>query len=201
MTDINKIHIWNPILTFKFGPNIAFLHSKSYFVIQIGSNIAFWHSKSYFEIQSGPEYFISTLEILFRHSNSDRITHFNIRNPILTFAFGPNIAFWHSKSYFNIRMQADNRILTFEVLFWLSNSRRISHFDVWIHFLTFELRPNIAFWQSISFLGLRTWAENRVWHSKSYLTFEFGPYFAFRRSKPYCVIWLGPNVAFFHSKS
>ena len=29
----------------------------------------------------------------FRHWNSGRISHFDIRNPILTFEFGPNIAF------------------------------------------------------------------------------------------------------------
>ena len=28
---------------------------------------------------------------VFRHSNSGRISHFDIRNPILTFEFGPNI--------------------------------------------------------------------------------------------------------------
>ena len=28
-----------------------------------------------------------------RHSNSGRISHFDIRNPILTFEFGPNIEF------------------------------------------------------------------------------------------------------------
>ena len=30
---------------------------------------------------------------VFRHSNSGRISHFDIRNPILTFEFGPNIEF------------------------------------------------------------------------------------------------------------
>ena len=30
---------------------------------------------------------------VFRHSNSGRISQFDIRNPILTFEFGPNIAF------------------------------------------------------------------------------------------------------------
>ena len=30
---------------------------------------------------------------VFRHSNSGRISHFIIRNPILTFEFGPNIEF------------------------------------------------------------------------------------------------------------
>ena len=30
---------------------------------------------------------------VFRHWNSGRISHFDIRNPILTFEFGPNIAF------------------------------------------------------------------------------------------------------------
>ena len=30
---------------------------------------------------------------VFRHSNSGRISHFDIRNTILTFEFGPNIAF------------------------------------------------------------------------------------------------------------
>ena len=30
---------------------------------------------------------------VFRHSNSGRISHFDIRNPILTFEVGPNIEF------------------------------------------------------------------------------------------------------------
>ena len=60
--------------------------------------------------------------------------YFDIQNPILTFIIGPKIVFCHSKSYFDIRTEAEfrifhlksyfdirtganYRILTFEILF------------------------------------------------------------------------------------
>ena len=55
------------------------------------------------------------------------LTHFNIRNPVLTFEFRPNIAF-------DIRYP----ILSFSL-------GRISHFDIRNHIMTFELGPNISF--------------------------------------------------------
>ena len=48
---------------------------------------------SFFDIRIRAEYRIFTFEILFRHSNSGQISHFDIQSPILTFEFGPNFAF------------------------------------------------------------------------------------------------------------
>ena len=213
---ISNFDIQNPILTFEFGPNIAFWHSKSYFDIRIrteyriltfkilfwhsnldrisnfdiqnpiltfefGPNIAFWHSKSYFDIRIRTEYRILTFKILFWHSNLDRISNFDIQNPILTFEFGPNIEFWHSKSYFDIQIRAEYRILTFEILFWHSNSGIISHFDIQNPILTFELGPNIEFWHSKSYFDIRIRAKYRILTFKILLLSKIG----FRLSKFY----------------
>ena len=194
---------------------IAFYHSKSYFVIQFGPNIAFWLSEPYFDIQTGAEYMYLNLifEILFWHSNLGQISNFDIRNPILTFEFGPiiafrclisyfvisigpNIAFCHSKSYFDIRTGAEYLILTF--LF--GRNIAIWHFKSYIHIRS--RLQNIAFWHSKSYFDIRTWAKYRI------LTFElllwlsnFGPIIAFRRLISYFVIWIGTNIALCHSKS
>ena len=160
---------------------------------EFGPNIEFWHSKSYFDIRIRAEYRILTFKILFWHSNSGRISNFDIQNPILTFELGPNNEFWHSKSYFDIRTGTEYRILTFKILFWHSNLGRISNFDIQNPILTFEFGPNIEFWHSKSYFDFRTWAEYRIltfkilfWHSNwdrisnfdiqnPILTFELGP--------------------------
>ena len=77
----------------------------------------------FFDIQNRPS-------IVFWHSNWGRIYYFYIQNPLLTFKLGPNIEFWYSKSYFEIQNQAENRILTFKILFWHSNRGWISYFDI-----------------------------------------------------------------------
>ena len=234
---ISHFDIQNPILTFEFGPNIEFWHSKSYFDIrtwteyriltfkilfwhsisgrisnidiqnpiltfEFGPNIAFWHSKSYFDIRTWTEYRILTFKILFWHSISGRISNIDIQNPILTFELGPNIEFWHSKSYFDIRFRAEYRILTFKILFWHSNSGRISHFDIQNPILTFELGPNIEFWHSKSYFDIRTWTEYRIltfkilfWHSNS------GRISNFDIQNPILTFEFGPNIEFWHSKS
>ena len=155
---LSYFYIWNPILTFEIWPNIVFWHSNwggiSYFDIQnpiltfeIGPNIVFHHSKSYwnrapyriltfrilFDIRNLAEYCILTFKTLFWHSNWGRISHFDILNHILTFKQQPNIAFWHSKSYFDIRTGAEYRILTFKILFWHSNRDQIAYFDIQNH--------------------------------------------------------------------
>ena len=87
------------------GPNIVFLHFKSYFdirnraeyriliVIQNWVGYRILTSKSYFDIQTGTEYRILTFKILFLHSNWDRISYCDIQNPILTIETGTNILF------------------------------------------------------------------------------------------------------------
>ena len=59
---------------------------------------------------------------------------------------GPNIVFWQSKSYFDIRTVAKYRVLTFKILFWHSKWGQISYFDIQNPILTFELvGTNIVF--------------------------------------------------------
>ena len=208
---ISNFDIRNPILTFEFGPNIEFLHSKSYF-----------------DIRTWTQYRILTFEILFWHSNSGRISNFDIQNPILTFELGPNIEFWHSKSYFDIRIRAEYRILTFEILFWHSNSGQISNFDIQKPILTFEFGANIEFWHSKSYFDIRIRAKYRIltfkilfWDANldqisiffrfSLFVFRFS-LFVFRHSNSGRIshfdIWnpilkfkFRPNIKFWHSKS
>ena len=141
-----------------------------------------------------------------------RISHFNIRNHILAFELGPNISSWYSKSYFDIRIQAEYRILTFEILFWHSNfgqisnltfkilfwhsnSGRITYFYIRDPVLTFEFR-NIAFWHSKCYPDVRTgWAKChsftykiQFWHSK----------YNFDIQNTILTFKLGPNIEFWH---
>ena len=59
--------------------------------------------------------------------------YFDVQNPILTsFTLSRKILFWHSKSYFDIHSESENRILTF------------TYFDIQCPILTF----NILFWHS-----------------------------------------------------
>ena len=89
---------------------------------------------------------------------------------------GPKIAFWHTKSYFYIRTGAENRILTFEILFWHSNWGRISYFDIRNPILTFEMGQKIVFWHSKSpFLTFELGPNIVFWHSKSYFDIQNGP--------------------------
>ena len=181
---ISYFDIQNPILKFEIGPNIVFWYSKSYFDIRTEAQYCILTFKSYFDTLSGAEYRILTCKILFWHSNWGRISHFDIQNPILTFEIRPDIVFWCSKFYFDIRNRAEYRILIFKFLFWHSNWGRISYFDIQNPILTFDLGSNIVFW-----------------HQNPILTFQIGPNFVFWYSKSYFDIRFGPNVVFWHSKS
>ena len=88
---------------------------------ELGPNIKIWLSKSYFDIRTRAKCDILTFEILYWHSNWDRISNFVIRSPILTFQLGPDIILWHSECFFGILIGTEYRILTFEILFWHSN--------------------------------------------------------------------------------
>ena len=112
----SNFDIQNPILTFALSRKILFSYSKSSSDVRIESEnptlifkILFWHSnwvgKSYFDIQNP-----------FLHSHWVGKSFFHIQNPILTFELSRKILFWHSKSYFDIRNQLENRILTFKLL-------------------------------------------------------------------------------------
>ena len=62
--------------------------------------------KSYFDIRIGPNIAFDSQNPI-RLSNSGPISHFDDRYPILSFELGPNIAFCHSKSYFDSRTRAE----------------------------------------------------------------------------------------------
>ena len=199
---ISNFDIPNPILTFELGPNIEFYIQNPILTFEFGPNIEFWDSKSYFDIRIRAEYRILRFKILFWHSNSGRISNFDIQNPILTFELGPNIEFWHSKSYFDILTGTEYQILIFKILFWHSNSGRISNFDIQNPILTFELGPNIEFWHSKSYFDIPIRAEYRIltfkilfWHSNS------GPISNFDIQNPILTFEFGPNIEFWHSKS
>ena len=122
--------------TMEMRPNIVFWHSKSYFDIRtedeyriLTFEILFWHSKWY-------EYWILTFtfEIPFWLSDwgwilyfdirnftltfeLSRISNFDFRNPILTFEVRTNMVFWRLKHYFDIRTEAEYRVLTIRIPF------------------------------------------------------------------------------------
>ena len=213
------------ILTFKLRLNILFLHSKSYFDIQTDLifwysksyfeiqnraenriftfKILFWHSKSYFDILTGAEYRILTFKILFWHLNWGQISNFDIQDPILTFELRPNIkigrniAFWHSKSYFDIWLTgAEYRILTFKILFWHTNWVGISCFDIQNPILTIKLRLNIVFRHSKFYFDIRAETEYRNWHSKCYFGIQNLANTYFDIQNPISTFQLGPNIEF-----
>ena len=80
--------------------------------------------------------------------------------------------FWHSKSYFDIRTESENRILTFKIPFWHSNSVGKCYYDIQNPILTFELIRKIVFWHSKSFF----WHSN--WVGKSYFVIWWGILFS-----------------------
>ena len=104
-----------------------------------------WVGKSYFDIRNA----ILTFEL-------SRKMLFDIQNPILTFDLCRKMLFWHSKSYFDIRIESENAILTFEILFWQSNRVGKSYFDIQNPILTFELSRIIVFWHSKSYFDIQT---------------------------------------------
>ena len=89
------------------------------------------------------DYRISTFDILFCHLNWDE------------YSIVPD-----SKSYFDIRTGGEYLILTFEILFLLSNTGQISHFDIRIPILSFNLGRISHFFM-----------QNAI------LTFELGPHY------------------------
>ena len=105
--------------SFEMRPNTLFGYSKSYFDIRTKAgyhililNIIFWRSN-----RTEAECRILTFKILFWHSKWGWISCFDIQNRILTFKQRPNIVFWHSKSYFDIRNEAEHIIWTFSIPF------------------------------------------------------------------------------------
>ena len=213
MDRISNFEIRIPILTIEFGPNIEFWHSKSYFDIRTWTEyriltfkILFWHSNSgkisIFDIRTRTEYRILTFEILFLHSNSGRISNFDIQKIILKFAFGPNIEFWNSKSYFDIRTWTEYRILTLKILFWHLISGRISNFDIQNLILTFELGPNIEFWHSKCYFDIRIRAKYRILTFKIlFLHSNVDRISNFDIRNPIFTFEFRPNIEFWHSKS
>ena len=104
-----------------------------------------------------------------------------------TFARRPNILLWHSKSYFDIRTEADYCILTIEILFCYSHWGRISYCfhlkscftirtEADCRILTFQIRFWHSHWSQKSYFDIKilffTFALRPnivvIWHSKSY---------------------------------
>ena len=213
-----NLTLWNPILTFKVGPNFEIWHSNPILTFEMVPKIVFCHSKSYFDIQTGAEYRIFTFEILFWHSKWARKSYFDIQNPFLTFELWPNIEVWHSKSYFDNRSGAEYRMLTFKILFWYSKWARKSYFDIQNPILTLELGPNIVFWLSKSYFDIRTGPENRILTFKSnfdirtgadyrILTFQILYWYSnlgrisnFEIESPILTFELGLNIEYWHLK-
>ena len=183
--------------------------------------ILFLYSKSYCNIRAVSENRILTFKILFSHSNRVGKCYFNIQNPIVTFELSQKIVFciqnpiltfelnrkilyWNWKSYFQIRTESENAILTFKILFWHSNRVGKCYFDIQNPILTFELSRKIVFGHSKSYCDVRTESENRIltfkilfWHSnwvgKCYFniqnpisTFELSRQIVIGHSKSYC---------------
>ena len=128
-------------------------------------------------------------KILFWHSKQCRISYFDIHNHILTFKLRKNMAYWHSQSYFDIRIKvkyqiltikilfghsnsAECCILTFNILFWHSEWGRISNFDIHNPIMTFDTKLDMVFW-----------------HQNPILTFELAQNIVFWRSKSDFNIW------------
>ena len=159
----SKSNFWHSILTF-----------------ELSRKMLFWYSKSYFDIRTESENALLIFEILFWHSENSILTcSFDIQDPILTFEPSRKIVFWPWKCYFDIRTESENRILTFEILFWHSIWVGKSYFDIqnpichsnWVGksyfyiqnpMLTFELNRKILFWYSKSYFVLRTESENAI---------------------------------------
>ena len=186
---ISGYDIWDLFWYSKSGRITNFDIRSPTLISKLRPNIEFWHSKFYLDFQTGAEYRIMTSEILFWylkwsrisnltfkilfwHSHWDRISDFETQIPISPFNFRPNIEFWHSKSYFDIRNETEYRKFTFEILFQHSNWGQISYFDIPNPITTFELMPNIVIWHSKFYFDIRIEAEYRIlifeilfWHS------------------------------------
>ena len=126
-------------------------------------------------------------KILFWHSNWDRISYFDIQNPIFTFELGPNIVLWHSKSYFDNRNRDEYLILIFKI--------SKSYFDIrtWAEYriLTFKILFLHSKW-----VEYRIWTfKILIWHSKS------GRISYYDVQSPILTFELESNIVFWHSKS
>ena len=70
---VSHFDIQNHILTFKFGPNVAFLPSQSYVDIRLRPNSELWHSKSYFNIRIRAEYHYVNVSVLIKFSQKTSV--------------------------------------------------------------------------------------------------------------------------------
>ena len=102
---------------------------------------------------------------------------FDNLNPILTFKLRPNIAFWHSKSYFDNRNEAEYCILTFKLWPKIIKSP----------IMTSEFRPSIVFLHSKSYFDVQNEGKYIIltfkilfWHSNwgliSYFDIQYSKY-------------------------
>ena len=70
---ISHFDIQNYILTFRFGPYVAFLPSQSYVDIRLGPNSELLHSKSYFNIRIRAEYHYVNVSVLIKFSQKTSV--------------------------------------------------------------------------------------------------------------------------------
>ena len=114
------------------------------------------------------------------------------------------ILFWYSKSYFDIRTESENPILTFKILFWHSLWMGKSYFDIQNPILMFALSRKILFWHSKAYCHIQnpilTFALSRkiqilFWHllrvGKSYFDIQ----------NPILTFALSRKILFWHSNS
>ena len=158
--------------------------------------ILFWHSncvgksysKSNFYILTVSENRTLTIKILFWHSDWVGKCYFGIQNSILTFGLSREMLFWHSKSFFDIRTQWENRIFIFKILFWNSNwvgkSYSKSYFDIPTEsenrILTFKILFRHSNWVGKCSFGIQS----------HILTFELNCKMLFSYSKSYFDIYM-----------
>ena len=143
---------------------------------------------------------------VFQHSNWGGISTFNIQNLISTFALRPNIVFWHSKTYVDIRIETEYYVFVFRFFCFSLFVFRFSSFAFghsnWGGISKFNIQNPI--------FDIRTEAEYRILTFEiPIFTLEFRPnivfwhwrisYFDIR--SPILTFELRPTIVFWHSKS
>ena len=111
-------------------------------------------------------------EMLFWHWKSYFDIRTELENAILTFELIRKIVFWHSKSNFDIRTESENTIMIFKILFWHWNWVGKSYFDI-----------QILFWHS-------------NWVGKSYFDIR-NPNWTFELRRK--IVFLHTKILFWHS--
>ena len=125
----------------------------------LGNQYLFWHllwdGKSHFDIQNPILTFAMSRKILFWHSLRFGKSYFDIQYPILTNAMSRKILFWHSKSYFDILYDTENPIWHLKSYLTFAQSKKNP-------ILTFDPLQKILFWHSKSYFDIRYEPKNPI---------------------------------------